>query len=311
MTVNGTGNARGWGRVALLMPALGIVLVVGGACAARGGTAERLNQEGNRAYRAGDYRGALDSYQRAQVERPDLAAVSYNAGNAYHRMGRYDRAVSESQRAVASGDDDVRARAYYATGNHFAKQQRWREAYESYRNALILAPDDLDAKYNLEIALAKLIEQQQARGQQQSGAQPDQQGPQPGQGQQPQPGDQGGPGQQSGAQPGQNPGDGQPQGQGQGQGQGQAQPQPGQGQQPQPGGRPGGAAGGPSGPSAEGQPGRTPAAVERDLRDALAEFERTLGINEALRILDLLEEQQRIRQSQIPVAPPGSNIRDQ
>lgn len=264
--MNGNGRwARGRGVLLALAP---LVWLLASACLAEGGAAERLNWEGNRAYAAGDYQGALERYRRAAAERPDLRAIAYNTGNALHRLGQFERAVSEAQRAAADGPNDVRFRAYYALGNHFARLNRWREAYEAYRNALILNSTDLDAKVNLEIALRRLEEQRQQQGQ---AAQRGQQG---------QPGEQGQNGQPPG-QAGQQPG--QQQGQRGGGQQGPAQPQPG------------------------GQGGREAAA--RELRDALAQFERTVSLEDALRILDLIAEQQRAQRTQPPPAPPG--VRDQ
>jgi hypothetical protein len=50
--------------------------------------------------------------------------------------------------------------------------------------------------------------------------------------------------------------------------------------------------------------------LDRALREATAEFERAPTVEEALRILELIEEQQRLRQSQAPAQPPGG-VRDQ
>lgn len=260
--MNGTARWRQGRKVLLALAPF--VWLLASACLAEGGAAERLNQEGNRAYAAGDYQGALERYRRAAVERPDLRAIAYNTGNALHRLGQYERAVSEAQRAAVDGPNDVRFRAYYGLGNHFARLNRWREAYEAYRNALILNPTDLDAKVNLEIALRRLEEQRQ--GQAGQAAQAGQQG-QPADGQ---PGPMGqtqsGPSGRSGQQTGQ---------------QGPAQP--------------------------GGQGGREAAA--RELREALAQFERTVSVEDALRILDLIAEQQRTQRAQPPPAPPG--VKDQ
>jgi tetratricopeptide (TPR) repeat protein len=265
-----------------------LLLVVGlvAGCGGTGGAAERINQEGNRAYAAGDFRRAFDTYQRAAVERPDLAAIPYNAGNALHRLGDFDRAIVETRKAAADGDNHTRFRAYYALGNHFARLGRWREAYESYRNALVLNGDDLDAKFNLELALRRLAEQEQAQAQNRQGQQGGPQQGSPEQGQQGQANQQGDP--QGAAQQGQGGGPA-PQAQ---------QAGPDQGAQP---GR----------PTPGAQPGRSAAAIDQELKDAIARFEREYSIDDALRILDLLAEQQRLRQQQVPGPPPGTNIKDQ
>ena len=275
---HGTCGSQYWERRSPITGAAFIAVVVLLLAGCTEPKATKLNRAGNAAYEAGDYQTALDRYREAQVEEPDQPAFAYNAGNALHRLQQFDRAVPESQRAAASGPDEVRFRAYYAVGNHYFRQDRLREARDAYKNALKLNPSDLDAKFNLEVVQRLLDERQ--RQQEQQGQQPgQQQGPQPGQ----QP-----PGQQQGQQP--NP-QGQPQpGQQQGQQPGQQQP----GQQ-QPGGQ------------AQTQPGHQPTAqeLEGQLREALAEFERSYSVEEAYHILEILAEQQRLRQRQVPALPSG------
>jgi len=266
----------------------GALCFAGVACTEERG--ERLNREGNAAYERGEYQRALDTYREAQVETPDVAAITYNAGNALHRLGQLDRAIPESQRASASGPDEVRFRAYYALGNHYFRQERLRESRDAYKNALKLNPSDVDAKFNLEVVQRLLNARQQPSPS--PSPQPGQ--PQPGQ---PQPG--------QSPQPGQ-PGDPQP-----------GQPQPGQPQpgQPPPGEtQPGQArSGGQQSGQQPGQPGAqplTPQELERAIREAEAEYERNPTVESALRVLELLAQEQRLRQRQVPPQPSG-NIRDQ
>jgi Ca-activated chloride channel family protein len=277
--------------VALLVVALGL-LAAGCAVEDR---AKRLNRDGNTAYDAGDYQTALDRYREAQVEAPEEAAYIYNGGNALHRLRQFDRAATESQRAAASGTDDVRFRAYYALGNHYFRQEKLRESRDAYKNALKIIPSDLDAKFNLEVVQRLLDEQQRQREQQQqeeqrqrqqSQAQQDgQQQFQPGQ-QQP---DQQQPGQQ---QPGQQQ---DPQQQGQ-----QGDPQQAQPGQQQPGQQAGQS---PSAPREGEFDGLSQQELDRALREAVAQYERSLSVEAALRILEILEAQRRLRQGQIPPQP--------
>ena len=293
------------GVVLLLTGLLALVLA---GCAVED-KARRLNREGNTAYDAGDYQAALDRYRQAQVEAPDDAAYIYHGGNALHRLGQMDRAITESQRASANGPDEVRFRAYYALGNHYVRQDRLAQARDAYKNALKINPGDMDAKFNLEVVQRRLDErqqqqQQQQQGQQQQGQnQQNQQGQQQGQQQQ---GQQQGQQQQGQQQHGQQ--QGQPQ-QGQQQGQQQSgQQQPGQQQQGQQ--QPGQGQGQQQPGNQQGQPTATAQELERQLRDAQAELERAPTVEAALRVLDILEQQQRLRQRQVPAQPPG-NQRDQ
>lgn len=121
-----------------------------------------LNEDGNRFYARGQYERALDSYQRARADRPDLYQIDYNIGNALHRLGDYPRAVEETRRATAAADSDLAFRAYYSLGNHHFRLGRLQAAFDAYKQALILNPDDFDAKYNLEVVARLMAES--ARG---------------------------------------------------------------------------------------------------------------------------------------------------
>ena len=137
-------------------------LIVGVAC---GGESIRgRNEAANRLYEAGDFEQALQAYQKLLAERPDLPELSYNAGNALHRLGRFERAIEETQRALPPTGARLGAATYYALGNHFLALDRPEDAYEAYKSALLLDPSDLDAKHNLELALRRLRQRQPSPG---------------------------------------------------------------------------------------------------------------------------------------------------
>jgi len=168
-----------------------VTLILITAC---GESAARYNNAGNQDYEAENYTEAVDNYVAAQRENPDVPEPYYNAGNAYHRQGNFDSAAAQTQQSIRSSEGEVAENSYYNLGNTYFKVEDWSAAIDAYKEALKLNPNDLDAKYNLELALKKLEEQQQQQQQQQ------QQGggqgqPQPNQGggqqQQQQGGDQG------------------------------------------------------------------------------------------------------------------------
>ncbi len=325
-----TGGRR-W--LALAVPPLALVLA---ACARP--SAQQLNEDGNRAYARGDYQPALDDYRRAQVARPDLPALSYNAGNALYQQGDYSRAIGEAQRAANAADPEVSAKAFYSLGESYYRQGKLQDALDAFKNALRIDPGDHDAKYNVEVIQAQLdreaanlaqIQQQAQQNQQNQQNQPSQQNQQqngqnqPGsqsqqgnQSQQPQPGQQGQPGQpnQGGQQqPGQSqsgtqqPGQSQPAQQGQhgqpGQGQPNGAGQPGQPGQP-------GQAGQAGQPGAAGTPGPSPQqqaqALQGELQAAIAQYNQSPSIDQALQILDIIAQQEQLMQAQqAGRTPPG------
>jgi len=158
MVISDTRGRRLWsGRKAAVLGPL--ALVAGLLAAACASAAHSLNDDGNRFFAQGQYDRALESYQRAQAERPDLLQLDYNIGNALHRLGDYSRAVEETQRATAATDSNLAFRAYYNLGNHYFRLGQLQAAFDAYKQALILKPSDLDSKYNLEVVARALAEQ--------------------------------------------------------------------------------------------------------------------------------------------------------
>ncbi len=136
-----------------------LAMIAGLLAVACASTVHNLNEDGNRFFAQGEYDRGLESYQRARTERPDLLRLDYNIGNALHRLGEYSRAVEVTQRATAAVESDLAFLAYYSLGNHYYRLGRLQAAFDAYKQALILKPDDLDSKYNIEVVARALAEQ--------------------------------------------------------------------------------------------------------------------------------------------------------
>jgi len=143
------------------------------ALSACGNSAEKLNNEGNEAYVQQAYEEALTSYQSAQIENPELVEPHYNAANTLYRAGDYAGALEELQMALAladAGDEnqplEIAQASFFNAGNSSYNTQELESAVDSYRQALLINSDDLDAKYNLELALQQQQEQQQEQQEQ-------------------------------------------------------------------------------------------------------------------------------------------------
>jgi Ca-activated chloride channel family protein len=271
-------------------PAFAVVLLALVVAACGGSNEDSLrarNQEANDLFAAGDYQGALDIYQELLAQRPDVDELSYNAGNALHRLQSYERAVSATSRALPPRDVQLGVDTYYALGNHLLFLGRLEEAYVAYRNALLLDPTDADSKYNLEVVLRLALAQEQPSAQQQ----PDQATPE-------------------GSQPGGEPAeDGTPiPGGGEGTpgagDQGTPSPEGQPGSSPQAGSPVPGDAGSSDVPGTpEGTP-ETAASIDRSLAEALAGIEDEVSFEEAIEILDLLRQ----RQQTAPPVPGGPSF---
>jgi len=134
-----------------------------------------LATKGNDAYREGDYRKALDYYHQAEVESPENPALDYNIGNALYKDDKYEEAVEKYKNSLSSEDVEKVADANYNLGNVQYRMADYQNAIMSYQNALELNPDDLDAKYNLELARKMLKEQMKPENQDQQQQQQQQQ----------------------------------------------------------------------------------------------------------------------------------------
>jgi tetratricopeptide (TPR) repeat protein len=140
---------KGRGAAALLL------LVTASCLEAAGPGAEA--RKGGSAYEKKDWPGAVEYYSRALEKAPADKRLNFNIGNAYYRQEDYGKAEEFFSQAAAS--PKVAARAHYNRGNSFFKNGDMAGAIAGYRKAITLNPDDENAKFNLQLALAKALEQ--------------------------------------------------------------------------------------------------------------------------------------------------------
>ncbi|MBR1632641.1 MAG: tetratricopeptide repeat protein [Bacteroidales bacterium] len=131
-----------------------------------GQTDRREVRSGNRKYRKGDYKEAEIDFRRALVKDSLSLAGNYNLGADLYRQERYDEAgksletIAESVRGTASEAD-----YWYNLGASQLQMKDYSAAKKSFRESLLLNPDDMDAKENY--SYAKKMEKEQQDQQQQ------------------------------------------------------------------------------------------------------------------------------------------------
>ena len=146
-------------RIILTIVGLTALALLATACSP---SAAKLTGTGNEAFAQQAYEEALRSYQQAQAESPALAEPHYNAANVLYREGKYEEALKELQKAASLPQAEKVAQAsLFNAGNLAYNTKSWEAAIESYRQALLRNPDDVDAKYNLELALQQQQQDQQ------------------------------------------------------------------------------------------------------------------------------------------------------
>jgi len=117
--------------------------------------------EGNEAFRNQRYDEALEKYQVAESEKPELPELDYNIANVLYHQGKYEEAVDKYTRAINTTDINLEARADFNLGNTYFRMGDYQNAILRYQEALEIDPTDMDAKYNLELARRMLKDQMQ------------------------------------------------------------------------------------------------------------------------------------------------------
>ena len=109
---------------------------------------------GNYAHGRGDYVHATINYLLAWVdsEQPHLA---YNLGNTYLALGEIDAGVERLLSVAHEDDRELLRRTAFNLGHARYQAGHYLQAAYHFRDALLLAPESLDAKINLEHALSK------------------------------------------------------------------------------------------------------------------------------------------------------------
>lgn len=127
------------------------------------GGSRRMARQGVTEWRAGEIGGATQSFAGAAMLDPENPERLYDLGTALGAEGQLDAAVPILEQALAGGV----ANAAYNAGTSSLEGQQAEQAVKWLREAVLLDPDDLEAKRNFELALALLEEQQQQQNQDQ------------------------------------------------------------------------------------------------------------------------------------------------
>jgi len=125
------------------------------------GGSRRMARQGVTQWSEGEIEGAAQSFAGAAMLDPENPERLYDLGTALGAEGQLDAAVPILEQALAGGVAD----AAYNAGTSSLQGQQAEQAVKWLREAVLLDPDDLEAKRNYELALA-LLEQQQQQQQQ-------------------------------------------------------------------------------------------------------------------------------------------------
>ncbi len=148
-----------------------------------------MTLEGNRLYEQGNFNEAIEKYDQALVDAPDVPEPKFNKANSYYRLDDLGNAIDlYKQVATESKDMKLVARAKYNLGNSYFQQgskqkdsdlnkalDDMKTAIESWRGVLDIEPDNEKAAKNIEVArltIKDIIDQLNKQKQQQDPNQP-------------------------------------------------------------------------------------------------------------------------------------------
>lgn len=118
--------------------------------------------KGNKAYKENNYNVAENAYRDALKNSDTNVTASYNLGNVLYRKNNTEDAVKSYDNAIAHAqNNEVKQKAFYNKGVAYQKAKKLPECIVAYKNALILNPNDEDARQNLQRALKQQEKQQQ------------------------------------------------------------------------------------------------------------------------------------------------------
>ena len=147
----------------ILLP---IFILAALALSACGSSVERTLDNGNQAFLEEDYQKAMEKYGQAMEMSPEMGEPSYNLANTLYRLDAFEEAGQFLAQTIQTASDQLAEHGFYNLGNSFFQQELMPEAVESYKDALRLDSQDMDAKYNLELAMVQQEQQQQQQEQQ-------------------------------------------------------------------------------------------------------------------------------------------------
>lgn len=107
-------------------------------------------------YNRGNYQEANIALIGAQEHGLYEEWIAYDLGTVYYALGESTAAEQEWSLAVEADSEALLYRSFFNLGVLQYELGRYRDAYESFRNALEVDPTSMDAKINLEYSLEKM-----------------------------------------------------------------------------------------------------------------------------------------------------------
>lgn len=145
-----------------------LILALASAVTVSAQTDRKEVRAGNKAFRKGDFRKSEIDYRKAVLKDSLSVAAQYNLASALYRQDDYEgaqKALSSIAETV-SGIETAGTKAdfYFNQGDVALAKKDYASAVKSFRQSLLLRPDDMDAKENYIYAKEMLRQSQNNQG---------------------------------------------------------------------------------------------------------------------------------------------------
>ena len=145
-----------------------LILALASAVTVSAQTDRKEVRAGNKAFRKGDFRKSEIDYRKAVLKDSLSVAAQYNLASSLYRQDDYEgaqKALSSIAETVSAVETvGTKADFYFNQGDVALAKKDYASAVNSFRQSLLLRPDDMDAKENYIYAKEMLRQSQDNQG---------------------------------------------------------------------------------------------------------------------------------------------------
>lgn len=145
-----------------------LILALASAVTVSAQTDRKEVRAGNKAFRKGDFRKSEIDYRKAVLKDSLSVAAQYNLASSLYRQDDYEgaqKALSSIAETVSAVETvGTKADFYFNQGDVALAKKDYASAVKSFRQSLLLRPDDMDAKENYIYAKEMLRQSQNNQG---------------------------------------------------------------------------------------------------------------------------------------------------
>ncbi len=123
----------------------------------------KKNNDGITAYKEKLFNKALENFLSAKGIKPNSPALMNNTASALYNLKKYKEALEEFSKIDPEKKGNTGSDLFYNLGNVFFKLKKYEDALKNYKKSLILNPEDLNTKKNLELTLKKIKDQKKKK----------------------------------------------------------------------------------------------------------------------------------------------------